>query len=92
MTTSSDPQARIETDQLANGLGGLALTIVKLIHELMQRQALRRFERGELTPEEIERAGEAFAAQAQEIRRLCELFNVREEDLNLDLGPLGQLF
>ncbi len=91
MTDAKDTQTRVDTEKLANGLGGLALTIVKLLHELMQRQALKRYERGELSEEEIERAGRTFQAQAQELARLCDLFGVKEEELNLDLGPLGKL-
>ena len=69
-----------------NGLARLVLTLVKLIHELLERQAIRRMEVGSLSDEELERLGRALMAQADEIVRLCEVFGLDERDLNLDLG------
>jgi len=87
------PGARIELapDQIKNGLGRLVLTLVKLLHELLERQALRRIEAGALTPDEIERVGLTLMRQAEEIKRLQREFRLNDEDLNLDLGPLGTL-
>lgn len=79
-------------EKMANGLAQLVLTLIKLLHELMQRQALRRVEAGELNDDEVERVGRTLMQQATEIERLCELLGLRTEDLNLDLGPLGRLF
>lgn len=86
-------RARINLDQEAvkNGLGQLVLTLVKLLHELLERQAIRRMESGSLTDEQIERLGVTLMRQAQEIDRLRRDFGLEEEDLNLDLGPLGKL-
>jgi hypothetical protein len=86
-------QARLELDpeQVKNGLGQLVLTVIKLLHELMERQALRRINAGSLTEEEIERLGLTLMRQAEEIDRLRKEFKLEEEDLNLDLGPLGKL-
>jgi hypothetical protein len=86
-------QARLELDpeQVKNGLGQLVLTVIKLLHELMERQALRRIDAGSLTEEEIERLGFTLMRQAEEIDRLRKEFKLEEEDLNLDLGPLGKL-
>jgi hypothetical protein len=86
-------QARLELDpdQVKNGLGQLVLTVIKLLHELMERQALRRIDSGSLTEEEIERLGFTLMRQAEEIDRLRKEFKLEEEDLNLDLGPLGKL-
>jgi ribosomal protein S12 methylthiotransferase accessory factor YcaO len=65
---------------------------VKLLHEVLERQALRRIEAGSLTAEQIERLGLTLMGQAEEIDRLRREFNLEEDDLNLDLGPLGRLF
>jgi hypothetical protein len=87
-------RARIELDpdRLKNGLGQLVLTVIKLLHELLERQALRRIDAGSLTEEQIERLGVTLMGQAEEIDRLRKEFALDEEDLNLDLGPLGRLF
>ena len=86
--------ARLELDpeRLKNGLGQLVLTVVKLLHELLERQALRRIDAGSLTEEQIERLGLTLMGQAEEIDRLRREFGIEEQDLNLDLGPLGKLF
>jgi hypothetical protein len=92
-TTRGEKASRLNLDKtsLKNGLGQLVLTVVKLLHELLERQAIRRVEAGTLTESEIERIGVTLMRQAQEIDRLRREFNLEEEDLNLDLGPLGKL-
>ena len=87
-------RARLELDpeHVKNGLGQLVLTVVKLLHELLERQALRRIDAGSLTEEQIERLGLTLMRQAEEIDRLRHEFGLEEKDLNLDLGPLGTLF
>ncbi len=82
---------RIEPENVRNGLGKLVLTLVKLLHELMERQAIRRIDAGSLTEAQIERLGLTLMRQAEEIERLRQEFGLAEEDLNLDLGPLGKL-
>ncbi|HWO99047.1 MAG TPA: gas vesicle protein K [Methylococcus sp.] len=86
------PAIQLSGERAANGLAQLVLILIKLLHELLQRQALRRMEAGGLSEEEIERLGQTLMRQAAEIERLCELLDLRPEDLNLDLGPLGRLF
>jgi len=81
----------LDRDKVKNGLGQLVLTLVKLLHELLEHQAIRRMDAGTLTDSEIERIGVTLMMQAQEIDRLRREFNLAEEDLNLDLGPLGKL-
>lgn len=85
--------ARINLDQdkVKNGLGQLVLTLVKLLHELLERQAIRRIDSGSLSDDEVERLGVTLMKQAQEIERLRKEFNLDEGDLNLDLGLLGTL-
>jgi len=81
----------LDANDAKNGLGQLVLTLVKLLHELLERQAIRRMEGGSLSAPQIERLGLTLMRQAQEIERLRAEFGLEEEDLNLDLGPLGKL-
>jgi hypothetical protein len=87
-------RARLDLDpeRLKNGLGQLVLTLVKLLHELLERQALRRIDGGSLTEEQVEKLGLTLMGQAEEIERLRKEFGLEEQDLDLDLGPLGRLF
>ncbi len=73
------------------GLAQLVLTLVELLRELMERQAVRRLDGGALTEEEIARMSEHFAQIAERMDELCEIFGLERDDLNLDLGPLGNL-
>ena len=88
---SQTPRLNLNQDNLKNSLGQLVLTLVKLLHELLERQGIRRIEGGSLTDEQIERLGLTLMKQAEEIDRLRREFGLEEEDLNIDLGPLGQL-
>ncbi|MCF8044141.1 MAG: gas vesicle protein K [Desulfarculaceae bacterium] len=85
------PRLNLNPEDLKNGLAQLVLTLVRLLHELMERQALHRLEAGSLSDEQIEKIGTTLMRQAEEIDRLRVEFNLEEEDLNLDLGPLGKL-
>ncbi len=69
----------------------LVLTLIELIRELLERQALRRIDGGSLTAEEIERLGLTFLRLSEEMDRLKQQFGLTDDDLNLDLGPLGKL-
>ena len=89
---TQSPRLHLREESLKNGLGQLVLTLVKLLHELLERQAIQRVDAGSLTETEIERLGATLMRQAEEIDRLREAFNLEEDDLNLDLGPLGRLF
>jgi Gas vesicle protein K len=84
---------RIEADpeRLEKGLAQLVLTIVELLRQLMERQALHRIESGTLTAEEVERLGRTFLALAERMDELKREFDLTDEDLNLNLGPLGDL-
>jgi hypothetical protein len=81
----------LDPDNGKNGVAQLVLTLVKFLHELLSRQAVRRMEAGTLTEEEIERLGVALMKQAEELDRLRREFGLEQKDLNLDLGPLGRL-
>src|SRR5437762_3687506 len=84
---------RINADResLEKGLAQLVLTLVELIRQLMERQALRRIEGGSLSADEVERLGETFMLLEQKMGELREHFELEKEDLNIDLGPLGKL-
>ncbi len=84
---------RVELDRgsAEKGLAGLVLTIVELLRQLVERQALRRVDQGDLTEEQIERIGRTLMALEEQMVRLREHFGLAPEDLNLDLGPLGTL-
>lgn len=81
----------LNPDNVRNGLAQLVLTLVELLRELLERQALRRIDGGSLTEGEVERLGETFLRLAEEIDKLKEYFGFTDEDLNLNLGPLGKL-
>ena len=90
--TRSGARLELDPDRVKNGLGQLVLTLIKLLHEVLERQALRRIDAGSLTEEQIERIGLTLMAQAEEIDRLRKEFGLEEDELNLDLGPLGKVF
>jgi len=80
-----------DRENLEKGLAQLVLTLIELLRQLMERQALRRIEGGSLTADEVERLGETFMLLEQRMEELKEQFGLEDEDLNLDLGPLGRL-
>ena len=84
---------RIEADpdNVERGLAQLVLTVIELLRQLMERQALRRVEAGGLTDEQIDRLGRTLMALEHRMEELKELFGLTDEELNLDLGPLGRL-
>ncbi len=82
----------IDAERVQRGLGQLVLTLVKLLHVLLERQAIRRMDGGDLGDDDIEQLGLTLMRQAEEIDRLRRILGLEEEDLNLDLGPLGKLF
>ncbi len=84
---------RIEADpeNVEKGLVQLVLTIVELLRQLMERQALHRIEGGSLSSAEIERLGRTFLALSERMDELKDHFGLDDKDLNLNLGPLGDL-
>lgn len=91
-TESAIPE-RIELDPetVENGLARLVLSIVELVRRLLERQALRRMDRGTLSDEEIERIGEALMKLEARMDALKDAFGLSEDDLNLSLGPINTI-
>ena len=85
------PRARIAIDpgQVERGLLKLVLSVVELIRQLMEKQAMRRIDAGTLTPDQVDRLGVSLMEAEATIRQLQRQFGI--EDLNLDLGPVGPL-
>jgi Gas vesicle protein K len=84
---------RINADEenVEQGLAKLVLTLIELIRQLLEKQAIRRMEGGTLTDAEIERLGETFMKLEAKMAELKATFGLQDEDLNLNLGPLGDL-
>lgn len=84
---------RVNADRegLEKGLAQLVMTLIELLRQLMERQALHRIDGGTLDEEEIERLGRTFKALSERMEQLKEAFGLTDDDLNLDLGPLGSL-
>ena len=84
---------RVNTDpeNVERGLAQLVLTVVELLRQLMERQALRRIEGGTLDDEEVERLGVALMRLEQRMEELKVELGLDDADLNLNLGPLGDL-
>jgi hypothetical protein len=80
-----------DPESLEKGLAQLVLTVIELLRQLMERQALRRIEGGTLTDEEVERLGRTFLALSERMDELKDVFGLEDKDLNLNLGPLGDL-
>ncbi len=85
------PRITLDPENVRKGLGQLVLTVVELMRQLLEKQALRRIEGGSLTEQEIERLGLTFLELNKQMKWLKQEFGLKDEDLNLDLGPLGKL-
>ena len=81
----------IDPKNVEKGLAKLVLTLIELLRKLMEKQAMRRVEAGSLTDEEIERVGETLMKLENKMKELKEIFGLKDEELNLNLGPLGDL-
>jgi hypothetical protein len=80
-----------DPEDVARGLAQLVMTLIELVRQLMERQAIRRIEAGGLGDDQIERLGQTLMALEERMEELREDFGLEKEDLNLDLGPLGRL-
>jgi hypothetical protein len=82
----------VETPQKAEqGLAKLVLTLVELVRRLLEREAMRRMYKGSLSDIDIQKLGTTFKALETKTRELKIIFGIEDEELNLELGPLGNL-
>lgn len=87
--TAKPSRVNLDPEKTEQGLVGLVLALVELIRRLLEKQAIRRMEAGSLTEEEIERLGTTLMKLEEKIKELQEYFEI--DDLNINLGPLGNL-
>jgi hypothetical protein len=87
------PPDRLEAgaDDIEAGVAKLVLTLVEFVRQILEHQAVRRMEGGTLSDEEIERLGLALLRLQERLQEIKDAFGLRDEDLNVDLGPLGRL-
>ncbi|GGT36603.1 gas vesicle protein K [Streptomyces kurssanovii] len=90
---TESPRRRVELDPdtVERDLARLVLTVVELLRQLMERQALRRVDTGELTEDQEERIGVTLMLLEDRMDVLRDKFGLEPGDLNIDLGPLGPL-
>jgi hypothetical protein len=80
-----------DPEHVENGLARLVLTVIELLREILEHQAIRRMDGGTLSEEQIERLGLALLKLSERMDELKATFGLTNEDLNIDLGPLGRL-
>ena len=80
-----------DPEHVENGLARLVLTVIELLREILEHQAIRRMDGGTLSDEQIERLGLALLKLSERMDELKATFGLTDEDLNIDLGPLGRL-
>jgi len=85
----SPARVKIDSEKVEQGLVKLVLSLVELLRQLLERQAIRRMEGGTLTEEEIERLGTTLMKLEEKVKEIQEHFQI--DDLNINLGPLGNL-
>lgn len=81
----------IDQSNVEQGLAKLVLTVIELIRQLMERQAMRRVENDSLTDEQLEELGLTLMRLEEKMEELKVVFGLEHEDLNIELGPLGKL-
>lgn len=77
-----------DSDIVENGLAKLVLSIIELVRKLLEKQALRRMDAGNLTDDEIERLGNALMKLEEKMAELKRTFGLSDEELNMNLGPV----
>lgn len=88
-----DLQRRIEAgpEDIEQGLAKLVLTLVEFLRQMLEHQAVRRMEGGALSDEEIENVGLSLLRLSEKLEEIKLVFGLENEELNIDLGPLGKL-
>ncbi|HLI64216.1 MAG TPA: gas vesicle protein K, partial [Terriglobales bacterium] len=90
---AQQPPERIDCSQetIEQGLAKLVLGLIELLRQLLERQAIRRMQGGTLSDQQVEEMGLALMKLEEKIAELARQFGLEPEDLNLNLGPLGNL-
>jgi hypothetical protein len=81
----------LKPEKVQHDVAKLLLTIAELLRQLMERQAVERMSGGSLNSEQIEKLGQGLMALENTVKELKRTFNLQDEELNIDLGPLGEL-
>jgi hypothetical protein len=81
----------LDSSKVEQGLAKLVLTIIELLRQLMERQAMRRVESDSLTDDQLEELGLTLMRLEEKMEELKIIFGLETEDLNIELGPLGKL-
>lgn len=81
----------VDPDAVGRDLARLVLTVIELLRRVVEHQAIRRMDDPDLTDEQIERMGVALLRLEEKMAEIRDVFGVAEDELNLDLGPLGRL-
>ncbi len=84
---------RINADvqNVEQGLAKLVLTLIELLRQLLEKQAVRRMEAGSLGDDQIENLGVTLMKLENKMKELQGVFGLEDADLNINLGPLGDL-
>jgi hypothetical protein len=88
---AATPRWNADPEDVKRSVLKLVLTLVELIRQLLERQAIRRMEAGTLTEGETESVGLALMRLEETVRDLAAQFDIDPSELNLDLGPIGRL-
>lgn len=91
VTEALPDRININSESIEQGLAKLVLTLIEFIRRLLEKQAIRRLEAGDLSSEQVENLGLALMKLEQKMHELKGQFGLTDEDLNLDLGPVGRL-
>jgi hypothetical protein len=85
------PRLNTDPEKVENGLAKLVLTLIEVLRKVLEHQAVRRMEGGHLSEAEIEKLGVALLRLNDRMQEMKEIFGLTDEDLQIDLGPLGKL-
>ncbi|MEX2153133.1 MAG: gas vesicle protein K [Gemmatimonadaceae bacterium] len=91
LSRSLPDRINAQPDSAGQELGRLVLTLVEVVRKVLEHQAVRRMDSGTLSPEEIEKLGLALLRLSERMAELKAAFGLRDEELDIDLGPLGRL-
>jgi hypothetical protein len=91
LSRSLPERINAQPENAGKELGRLVLTVVEVLRKVLEHQAVRRMDSNTLSPEQVERLGLALLRLSERMDELKTTFDLRDEDLDIDLGPLGRL-